>query len=267
MSILSKVIRTAVPIPKVESFDRYLFIGPHPDDIEIGAGATVAKLVKMGKKVSFLICLDGRYGLENATKGTTEEELVKIRQKEAIASAGMLGVSDVRFLGLSDGGFYNTGLNGAEEPDTNSLLSMMAKAIGEVKPEIIFVTDPDVKSECHTDHINVGECAKRLAFFAPFREIMAKYGAESADVKAIAFYMTGSPNKYVKTSGFINQQFASIFECHKSQYPEGCPDIDSLKLYLKLRSFFFGLRSLKGRAEGFRVQGRVHTHCLPEALK
>ncbi len=268
MSILSRIIHIAVPIPKVESFDRYLFIGPHPDDIEIGAGATVAKLAALGKKVTFLVCLDGRYGLENATEGITSEELIEIRKKEAVASAKMLGVSDVRFLGLSDGGFYRTGLEGGEQPDEGSLLAKMARVIGEVQPDIIFATDPDVKSECHTDHINVGECAKRLAFFAPFKDIMAKFGAGNAQVKAIAFYMTGRPNRYVGTGKrLIDKQLASVFECHQSQYPAGCPDIDSLKLYIKLRAFFFGLRSFKGQAEGFRVLGRTHMHCLPEAEK
>ena len=268
MSILSRIIRTAVPIPTVESFDKYLFIGPHPDDIEIGAGATAAKLAALGKKVTFLVCLDGRYGLENAPEGITSEELIEIRKKEAVASAKMLGVSDVRFLGLSDGGFYRTGLEGGEIPDEGSLLAKMAKVIGEVQPDIIFATDPDVKSECHTDHINVGECAKRLAFFAPFKDIMAKFGAGNAQVKAIAFYMTGKPNRYVGTGKrLIDKQLASVFECHKSQYPEGCPDIDSLKLYINLRAFFFGLRSFKGQAEGFRVLGRTHMHCLPEAEK
>jgi LmbE family N-acetylglucosaminyl deacetylase len=268
MSILSRIIHIAVPIPKVENFDRYLFIGPHPDDIEIGAGATAAKLAALGKKVTFLVCLDGRYGLENAPEGITSEELIEIRKKESIASAQMLGVSDVRFLGLSDGGFYRTGLEGGEHPDEGSLLAKMARVIGEVQPDIIFATDPDVKSECHTDHINVGECAKRLAFFAPFKDIMAKFGAGNAQVKAIAFYMTGRPNRYVGTGKrLIDKQLASVFECHQSQYPAGCPDIDSLKLYIKLRAFFFGLRSFKGQAEGFRVLGRTHMHCLPEAEK
>ena len=44
MSISSAVIKLAAPLPKIEQFDSFLFIGPHPDDIEIGAGATAAKL-------------------------------------------------------------------------------------------------------------------------------------------------------------------------------------------------------------------------------
>ena len=37
--------------------------------------------------------------------------------------------------------------------------------------------------------------------------------------------------------------------------------------YLKLRAVDFGLRSGKGRAEGFRVLGRTQMHCLPEAAE
>ena len=266
MSILSKIIRTAVPIPKIESFERYLFIGPHPDDIEIGAGATVAKMVKMGKKVSFLICLDGRYGLENAGAGMTPSRLIEIRREEAVKSAAMLGVSDVRFLGLCDGGFYKTGLGDdfSGDPD-NTPYSLIARVIGEVKPDVVFAPDPDVMSECHTDHKNVGECVKRLAFFAPFKEIMERYGAEPAGVKAVAFYMTSRVNRKVKTKGLLKKQLDALFSCHKSQYPDGCADKDSIALYLKLRSAYYGLKSFSSAAEGFRVLGRTQMHCLPEA--
>ena len=94
MSLTRLALRFAAPAPKVEAFDRYLFIGPHPDDIEVGAGATAAKLVAAGKQVCFLICTDGRYGLEHAPKGTTPEALIELRKAEAVASAKLLGVDE-----------------------------------------------------------------------------------------------------------------------------------------------------------------------------
>ncbi len=100
MSILSFIIKKAAPVPKIENFDSYLFVGPHPDDIEIGAGATAAKLAAAGKKVTFLVCLDGRFGLENAGPSMTWEKLIDVRKEEAVRSAAALGVTDVRFLGL-----------------------------------------------------------------------------------------------------------------------------------------------------------------------
>ncbi|MCR5795125.1 MAG: PIG-L family deacetylase [Solobacterium sp.] len=255
MSLLKLILKTAAPVPGIESFERYLFVGPHPDDIEIGAGATVAALRKKGKQISFVICTDGRYGLEHAPAGTTQEKLIEIRRQESLASAKVLGVSDVTFLQFSDGGFY----------ERNDLLSALAKVIGEKKPNIVFAPDPSVTSECHIDHLNAGTVSRQLAFFAPFQEIMEQYGAESAPVQAIAFYMTAKPNRFFPTAGFVSQQKYAIFECHKSQFPEGCPDASSISLYLDLRAYDFGIRSFRGKAEGFRVLGRTQMHCLPEA--
>ena len=63
MGLTKLVLKFAAPLPKIEEYNRFLFIGPHPDDIEIGAGATAAKLVDMGKEVRFLVCIDGRLKL------------------------------------------------------------------------------------------------------------------------------------------------------------------------------------------------------------
>ncbi|MBR6571298.1 MAG: hypothetical protein IKK75_12690, partial [Clostridia bacterium] len=60
-------------------------------------------------------------------------------------------------------------------------------------------------------------------------------------------------------------QLEAIFSCHLTQFPEGCADAASIRLYLKLRAADFGIRSLKGCAEGFRVLGQTQMHCLPEA--
>ena len=254
MSLTRIALRFAAPPPKVEAFDRYLFIGPHPDDIEIGAGATAAKLVAKGKQVTFLICTDGRYGLETAPEGTTPEQLREIRKEETIASAKLLGVTDVRFLDLSDGGLYEFG----------DLWRGVARVIGETQPELIFAPDPDVPSECHADHRNVGEAVRRTACFAPYRALSAQYGAEAADVKALAFYMTAKPNRYVKTRGLLKLQKEALL-CHASQFTADSEAFKTLALYLKLRAADFGLRAFCGQAEGFRVLGQTQMHCLPEA--
>ena len=256
MSLLRCVLRKAAPLPDLESFSRYLFIGPHPDDIEIGCGASVSKLASLGKEISFLICLDGRYGLDFAPKDMTPEKLIPIRKAEAIESARRLGVDDVHFLDLSDGGFY----------DVEDLRAAIAVRVGIFRPDVIFSVDPDVPNECHIDHLNVGRQSKVIANFASNREIMARYGAESADVQAIALYMTARPNRFIGTKGHLKKQLDSVFNVHLSQFPHGCPMAESITKYLKLRSFFFGMRSWKGSAEGFRVIDGTHMHCLPEEV-
>ena len=245
MSLTKIAMRFALKRPKLLSYDRYLFFGPHPDDIEIGAGATIAKLSALGKQIRFVICTDGRYGSD--VIGT--DELIRIRRAEAIASAGKLGVDDIVFLNLSDGAFYK------EE----ELFKAMAAAISSFNPDIIFAPDPFVSNECHRDHLNVGNAARNLACFAPFSSIMGQYGCQKADVKAIAFYMTAKPNVYVKTGGSIKKQFEAL-KCHKSQ----ASGLESVYLYLRLRSLDFGLRRLSLHAEGFRAYTQTEMHCLPE---
>lgn len=253
MSLTKLALHFAAPLPDLEGFERYLFVGPHPDDIEIGAGATVSRLVSLGKQVTFLVCTDGRYGDENtALRGLA---LAQVRKEEARRSAGLLGVTDVRFLGLSDGGFYSR----------EELFSGIAKVIGEVQPEVIFAPDPCVGSECHVDHLNVGQAVRRLSYLASNAGIMEQYGAESAQIQALAYYMTARPNRFVSTREHLQKQLDAIFTCHESQFPAGCAGASSIRLYLKLRAVDFGIRSLKGQAEGFRVLGQTQMHCLPEA--
>ena len=254
MSITKLAINIASPLPKLEKSERYLFIGPHPDDIEIGAGATAAKLVSAGKAVAFLCCIDGRYG----SNTVPPDELIPLRQAEAKASAAALGVTDVRFLPFCDGGFY----------ELTELKSAIAKVVGEFKPDVIFCPDPQVKSECHPDHLNVGRAASEIAYFAPYEGIMQRHGAASAPVKAIAYYMTASPNRYVRTSKeLLKRQLSAIFDCHKSQFSDGSAEGRAIAMYLRIRSLNFGLRCFSLHAEGFRILDTLRMHCLPEAGK
>jgi hypothetical protein len=111
----------------------------------------------------------------------------------------------------------------------------------------------------------VGAAVRQVACFAPYGGIMAGYGAKAAPVQALAYYMTAKPNRFVATGRYFRLQCKSVFQCHRSQFPEGCPEGKSIQLYLKIRAADFGLRSVKGCAEGFRVLGVTHMHCLPEA--
>ena len=249
-------IKIAAPLPQLENYDRYLFIGPHPDDIEIGAGASVARLCAQGKDVRYLICTDGRFGFDHIS-GVAPEEVKEIRREETKKAAAFLGVKEVKFLDLCDGGFYTK----------EELLQGILQTIGEWQPQAVFVTDPDVSSECHVDHRNAGECAKEACLFCENAEIAKRYEAKTAVVEALAFYMTAKPDRYIGVRGYRAKQLSAVFDFHVSQYPPDCDANATLQLYLRLRALEYGIRSFKGEAEGFRVLGRIHRHCLPEAGK
>ncbi|MGB6154214.1 MAG: bacillithiol biosynthesis deacetylase BshB1, partial [Pricia sp.] len=75
-----------------------LVFGSHPDDAELGAGATMAKEIANGKKVGIIDLTRGELG----TRGSAE-----IRDKEAAKSARILGISARENLGFADGFFTN----------------------------------------------------------------------------------------------------------------------------------------------------------------
>jgi len=80
---------------------RALAIGAHPDDIEFGSGATLAKWAAAGCEVHLLVLTDG-------SKGTWDGDadlhaLVKHRKAEQEAAARTIGASAVTFLDAVDG--------------------------------------------------------------------------------------------------------------------------------------------------------------------
>lgn len=249
--MFNAILRRVAPIPKLDSFERYLFIGPHPDDIEVACAPSIRALTQAGKHVSFLIVTDGRMGsIDPAQSGDT---LVAIRQSEARASAALLGVTDVTFLPFHDGGMYRM----------EDAASEIAKHIVLQKPDAVFAPDPNVISECHIDHIKAGMAAKMCMNMAPFESVMQSIGfLGSHAVKALAFYYTDKPNAYLGVRKTFSAR-AEALACHKSQFDGKM--VSDICMYFKLRSIRLGLRRLTGLADGYRALSSTHMHCFPEA--
>ncbi len=114
---------------------RVLSFGAHPDDIEIGCGGTEAGLIKRGYQVTHVFATSGEAGSDRIAKS----ELSAIREDEARAAAGVLGVQSVEFLGMPDG-------------LTQFTPEMKIAVIGMIrtqKPEIVFV---HAACDRHPDH-------------------------------------------------------------------------------------------------------------------
>ena len=125
--------------------ERALAIGAHPDDIELNAGATLAKWAAAGCEVSLLVCTDG-------SKGTWDphadlDKLVAVRQDEQRESARRLGASgEVVFLGWIDGE-----LESGPEPRRQ-----VASWIRTLRPDVVLGHDPWRRWRLHPDHRHAG---------------------------------------------------------------------------------------------------------------
>lgn len=103
---------------------RVLVVAPHPDDEVLGCGGLLAFHAERGDRVRVLV-------LSGAPDGP--------RAEESRAAARVLGVEDLRFLGLADGGL-------AREPE---LAERLASELTEFAPELVYAPCP---TESHPDH-------------------------------------------------------------------------------------------------------------------
>ena len=85
--------------PLREDWDRALCVVAHPDDMEFGAAAAVARWTDQGKTVGYCMVTSGEAGID----ALAPEQCRIVREAEQVASARVVGVDHVEFLGLPDG--------------------------------------------------------------------------------------------------------------------------------------------------------------------
>ncbi|MEQ1787804.1 MAG: PIG-L family deacetylase, partial [Acidimicrobiales bacterium] len=122
-----------------------LAIGAHPDDVEFGCGATLAKWSAAGAVVHHLICTDGSKGSWDPDADTAA--LVALRQAEQRAAARALGATgECVFLGWPDGEL-ESGLGPRGE---------VAYWIRRLRPSVVLGHDPWKRYRLHPDHRHAG---------------------------------------------------------------------------------------------------------------
>src|SRR5215510_828996 len=113
-----------------DRIERVLVVTAHPDDSEFGAGGTVAKLVKEGAEVTYVIVTNGNKG--SGDRSMTPERLSAIRADEQRNAARTLGVARVEFLGYPDG----------EVEDTRELRRDVTREIRHWRPDLVIAMNP-----------------------------------------------------------------------------------------------------------------------------
>lgn len=85
------------PLP--EDWTTAVAVVAHPDDMEFGAAAAVARWTGQGKRIVYVMVTSGEAGID----GLAPEECRAVREAEQIESARIVGVDTVEFLGFPDG--------------------------------------------------------------------------------------------------------------------------------------------------------------------
>jgi bacillithiol biosynthesis deacetylase BshB1 len=221
-----------------------LAIGAHPDDVELGCGATLAKEIANGKKVGILDLTRGELG----TRGTAE-----IRDKEAAKAAEILGVAVRKNLEFLDGFLVNNPASQLE----------IIKIIRKYKPEVVFCNAIDDR---HIDHPKAAKLASDACFLSGLRKIETIFMGNKQEAwrpKHVYHYMQWkniTPDFVVDVTGFMEKKMEAImayesqFYNPKTNEPETPISSQNFLDSLTYRARDLGRLTGVEYAEGFNVE-------------
>ncbi|APG64836.1 bacillithiol biosynthesis deacetylase BshB1 [Tenacibaculum todarodis] len=178
-----------------------LAFGAHPDDVELGAGATIAKEISLGKKVGIVDLTRGELG----TRGSAE-----IRDVEATNAAKVLGVSVRENLGFADGFFIN---------DKEHQLEII-KMIRKYKPEIVLCNAIDDR---HIDHGKGSKLVSDACFLSGLLKIETEVAGKQQEKwrpKQVYHYIQWKniePDFVVDVTGFMETKIDAVM-AYSSQF-------------------------------------------------
>lgn len=198
-----------------EGIESVLCVIAHPDDIEYGTAAAVAKWTAAGKRVAYYLLTSGEAGID----GLTPQQCGPLREAEERASAARVGVETVEFAGHPDG-MVEYGL---------ALRRDIARAIRRHRPDLVTTLSRHemVGSTINqADHRVVGlgvldatgDAGNRWVF----PELAADEGLEPWSVTAVAFAASPIANQYIDVSEHFEDGVASLEE--HARYLAGLPD-------------------------------------------
>lgn len=178
-----------------------LAFGAHPDDVELGCGATIAKEVSLGKKVGIVDLTRGELG----TRGSAD-----LRDKEAANAAKILGVAVRENLRFADGFFLN---------DKKHQLAVI-KMIRKYKPDIVLCNAIDDR---HIDHPKGSNVVSDACFLSGLLKIETEVEGEQQEKwrpKQVYHYIQWKniePNFVIDVTGFIELKKKAVL-AYSSQF-------------------------------------------------
>ena len=189
--------------PMPEDWARAVAVVAHPDDLEYGAAAAVARWTGQGKHVSYVLVTSGEAGIA----GGNPAEVGPLREDEERRSAAVVGVSDVVFLGHPDG-LVEYGV---------PLRRDLARAFRQLEPDVVITMSFDLTwgeegPVNHSDHRAVGLAVLDACRDAANEWVFPELGAPRSLIKDAYVVGTGNPSHFVDVTATIDAGIASLKE-------------------------------------------------------
>jgi len=233
-----------------------LAIGAHPDDVELGCGATIAKEISNRKRVGILDLTRGELG----TRGSAE-----IRDLEAANAAKILGVSIRINLGFADGFFVNNEVSQLE----------IIKIIRKYSPDIVLCNAIDDR---HIDHGKASKLVSDACFLSGLPKIETIFDGRAqkawrpGHVYHYIQWKNLTPDFVIDVSGFIDKKLEAVFAYESQFHKKGASEPETPISSANFRdSISYRARDL-GRligveyAEGFNTERYVGVKSLSDLI-
>ncbi len=228
-----------------------LAFGPHPDDIEIGIGGTVARHVALGFRVGLCDLTAGEMG----SNGTIEERLA-----ESEAARAVLGAAWRTNLRLPDRAI------GSDPSHTRAIAALIRRA----RPRVVALP---YWSDRHPDHVAASQLLTEAVFSAGLRRYAAEGDAWKAESSCYYFINDWAPPSFVVD---VSDQYDTkrlALACHASQFTPVAAGAVATRLtssrfqqLIESRDAQFGAQAGVAFAEGFVVKSPVvRPHLIPDA--
>ena len=227
-----------------------LAIGPHPDDIEIGIGGTVAKHAALGLRVGLCDLTAGEMG----SNGTVEERLA-----EAEAARDVLGAAWRVNLRLPDRALGSSAEHAIR----------IASFVRAARPRVVAIPH---WSDRHPDHVAASHLLTDAIFSAGLRRFAADGEAWKPDWVCYYFINDSAPPSFVVDVSAHYDAKRRALACHASQFRPITADAVSTRLtssrftqLIESRDAQFGALCDVDFAEGFAVKAPLlRPHLLPD---
>jgi LmbE family N-acetylglucosaminyl deacetylase len=190
--------------PMPEDWDRAVAVAAHPDDLEYGAAAAIARWTGQGKQIAYVLASSGEAGIA----GRQPEIVGPLREDEERRSASVVGVSDVLFLGHTDG-LIEYGV---------PLRRDLARALRQLQPDVVITMSFDLTwgedgPVNHADHRAVGLAVLDACRDAANEWVFPELALPRAQIKdAYVVVGPGDPSHFVDVTATIDAGVASLRE-------------------------------------------------------
>jgi LmbE family N-acetylglucosaminyl deacetylase len=216
----------------------------HPDDIEFSCAGTLARWVKEGSRISYVLCTSGDVGIDEP--GMTREKAIEIRESEQRVAANIVGAEEVIFVRERDGLLQAT----------LDLRKKLVREIRRFRPEVVVCGDPTIVWAGndyinHPDHRAAASAALDATFPAAGQphlfEELAEEGLRAHKPRRVYVTSWDGADVFVNIEDTIDIKIEAL-RAHKSQMKDWDPE-QSIREWAAER----GKGKEMAYAEGYRV--------------